>query len=340
VNLGPKRDLIAECLEAARAAGLRVGLYYSPSEPFAHQDPRYLGDDPPLADRHAFTAACREKPEYAERYRKRIYSEIEEYLTRYGKIDVWWHDGPLPPEILPPAETLALFRRLQPEMLVNDRVIGRSNEMMGDFATQDYNESPIHGQKIGEPGRDWETGMPINGSWSWVPESIHDTLRPRDILHRLYTCVSEQGNLLISVAPKGDGTVDDAARQSIDRVGEWVKDHAEAVYGRFERPRHRYNQAGQIITYLSPGISKCANWALKDERTAYLWVQWWPGANWPIGNFPHTVKKVTLVRDGSAVEFQQDGSRVNFKNLPQTSPDTICRYNILKIDFEPNPELF
>ncbi len=172
-----------------------------------------------------------------------------------------------------------------------------------------------------------------------MPEAIHDTFSSRDLVLRLYHCVSEQGNLLLSVAPKGDGTVDDVSRQSIEGFGDWVRDHAEAVYGTFERSRMRMNRQGNVVTYQSPGISKCANWSLKNSTTAYLWVQWWPGSSWPIGNFDHEVIRVTLARDGREVAFRQDGRRVEFYGLPHSSPDKICRYNILKIEFNPHPDL-
>jgi alpha-L-fucosidase len=336
VRVGPKRDLIAESLSAAREAGLRVGLYYSPSEPFAHQDPRYIGDDAPATDRHDFRRkACTEKPEWARRYRKRIFAEIEELLTNYGRIDIWWHDGPLPADILPPNETEALMRRLQPDMLINDRIIGGADsELPGDFATQDYNESPHHGQKIGEPGRDWETGMPINMSWSYIPESRRDTARLRDLLHVLQINVAEQGNLLLSIAPKGDGTVDDTAELVLREFGQWTRDHAEAVYGRFQRCR-RITDAGKVIRYLTPGISKCAKWALKDDNTAYLWVRWWPGGDWPIGHFDHHLKKVTLVNTGQDVPFKQIGPRVELSGLPAECPDRVAHYAILKFEFQP-----
>ncbi len=329
VKLGPGRDLIAESVAAARTAGLRVGLYYSPSEPFAHLDQRYIGDDEPLADRHAFRRALVERPDYAERYRERIYSEMKELLTQYGTIDLWWHDGPLPPEVLPPEETFEYMRSFQPELLINDRVTAHP----ADFATQDYNESPHHGLKIGQPGRDWETGMPINMSWSYVPEARLDTMDVRRILHVLQLNVSEQGNLLLSIAPKPDGSVDDAAELSLRRFGNWVQRHAEAVYGRFQRPI-RLNENGNVRTYLSPGCSKCGKWALRDEHTAYLWVRWWPGSEWPIGSFHHTLKRVTLLATEEEVAFEQDGLKVLFKGLPKESPDAIAHYNILKLEFE------
>ena len=335
LKIGPGRDLIGESIEAARKMGLKIGLYYSPSEPFAHLDARYIGDDTPLADRKAFLSACCSNPTYAERYRNRIYAEMEELLTRYGKIDMWWNDGPLPGEILPPKETIAHLRGLQPDMIINDRIFGGTTTDPGDFATQDYNENPHHGVKIGRPGRDWETGMPINKSWSWIPESILDTARLRDILHILYLNVSEQGNLLLSVAPKPDGTIDDLASMTIRHLGEWVRDHAEAVYGLFERTQ-RIDDNGRVYRYLTPGSSKCAKWALKNDTTAFLWVRWWPGAEWPIGHFHHNLKKATLINTGGDISFSQEGQRVLFTGLPTESPDKIARYNIIKLEFEPS----
>jgi len=73
---GPGRDLIAEYVEAARAAGLKVGLYYS------ILNWRWHGtwDAVKYSD---------ELPRMVEE----VHEQVRELMTRYGKIDILWYDA-------------------------------------------------------------------------------------------------------------------------------------------------------------------------------------------------------------------------------------------------------
>jgi len=334
VNVGCGRDLVREQVDAARARGMRVGLYYSPSEPFPHLDERYVRDNP-LPDSVAFRERCAGVPALAERFRARIHAEMRELCTQYGPIDIWWNDGPEAPHILPPEQTWQLLRGLQPDMLINDRLIGGGNEeLFGDFATQDYNESPKHGVTIAHPGRDWETGYPINGSWSHVPEAVHDTATVRQMLRVLYLNISERGNLLLSVDPDYRGTINPIACERLGAFGQWVQDHAEVVYGHGPRPVTLDDSGKPVSTMGCKRPSKCADWIVKDGKTAYLWVLWWPGATFPMGGVRRRLRRAVLLKTGKELSFTQDGERVVFENLPAQSPDRVARINVIRCELD------
>ena len=73
----PKRDFVREYVEAFRAAGLRVGLYYSLLD---WRIPAYW--EGPQHDPQGWDAFC-----------AYIHNQVRELLTDYGKIDVFWFDG-------------------------------------------------------------------------------------------------------------------------------------------------------------------------------------------------------------------------------------------------------
>ncbi len=332
MRLGCRRDLVREQIEAARARGLRVGLYYSPSEPFPHLDERYVGDRP-LDSLEQFNDRLLEDRELAARYRDRIHAEMRELCTQYGTIDIWWHDGPVGTHILPAERTRKLLLGLQPDMVINDRIIGgRAQELPGDFATQDYNESPRHAVTIGHPGRDWETGYPLNGSWSYVPEAVHDTASVRQLLRVLYLNIAERGNLLLSVAPDYTGSIDPIAHARLGAFGRWVADHAEVVYGHGLRPRMLDNTGRPAHVMGRKRPSKCADWIVRDTTTAYLWIQWWPGAVFPMGGVRRRILRAVLLATGEELPFTQEGQRVVFTKLPSHSPDRVARVNVIRCE--------
>ena len=71
-----KRDFIKEYTEAFRDAQLHTGLYYS------LMDWRFPGYFQP-----------RDLPESAAQMKAQCYAQVEELMSRYGKIDMLWYDG-------------------------------------------------------------------------------------------------------------------------------------------------------------------------------------------------------------------------------------------------------
>ena len=97
-NYGPKRDLVAEYVEACRRRGMRIGFYYS------LLDWRFP----------AYFAGPRKDPKGWAELLDCVRTQIRELCTNYGKIDVLWYDGAWPwkPEDWKSAELDATVREL------------------------------------------------------------------------------------------------------------------------------------------------------------------------------------------------------------------------------------
>ena len=213
------RDLVGEFVNAFRAAGLRVGLYYSLSD-WHHPDyPRFReaykpyifgGWWPPLP-----TA------EQWERYFTYVAAQLRELLTNYGTIDVLWFDGhwERPRSWWRPKELEGLIRELQPNILINDRLSGR-----GDFATPEQLLPEVHVQ-----GR-WESCITMNESWAWDPSDV-EYKSVRALVHTLCETAARGGNLLLNVGPTGDGSLPSEQIARLETIGEWLELHGEAIYG-------------------------------------------------------------------------------------------------------------
>jgi alpha-L-fucosidase len=157
---GPRRDLVREFVDAARAEGLRIGFYYS------------------LMDWHHPDGA-RSKTDEAARRRFVDYTHglIHELMTNYGKIDVLWYDvdWPLSAEQWESERMNQMVFELQPEIIVNNR-----NGLEGDFSTPEQ-----HIQAAAE-GRAWETCMTLNDSWGFY-RGADAWKTPREIVGKLAT---------------------------------------------------------------------------------------------------------------------------------------------------------
>ena len=115
------RDLVREFVDAVRAEGLRVGLYYSLLD-WHHPDfPKYNDPIHPMRGNPAYQD---EKIDF-DRYLAYMHGQIEELVTNYGKIDILWFDysyGELRGEAWKATELMQMVRRHQPDVIVDNRL--------------------------------------------------------------------------------------------------------------------------------------------------------------------------------------------------------------------------
>jgi alpha-L-fucosidase len=210
-------DLVREYVEAFRAEGLRVGLYFSLCD-WHHPDyPAMTDDDRP----YRFGRGRQPTPEGWARFLGDMFEQVRELLTNYGPIDLLWFDGgwERTPGQWRAAELEALIRELQPGILINDRLPGA-----GDFETPEQFVPPQ------PPGRPWETCMTLNESWGYVPSDTR-WKSPRQVVHTLCEVAGRGGNLLLNVSPMGDGRLPPKQLAILEEVAGWMARHGEAVIG-------------------------------------------------------------------------------------------------------------
>jgi alpha-L-fucosidase len=213
-------DLVAEFVEAARAEGLRVGLYFSLCD-WHHPDyPAFRDEDRPYFFRYL---GRRPSPEAWERYLGVVFGQLEELLTRYGPVDLLWFDGQWERsrDEWRADDLAAHVRALQPGILVNDRLPGQ-----GDFETP---EQALPTSASSTPARPWETCMTMNRSWGWCPDDT-DYKRARQLVHTLCEVAGRGGNLLLNVGPRSDGSLPEEQVSRLDTIAGWMAGNGEAIH--------------------------------------------------------------------------------------------------------------
>ncbi|MGI8793912.1 MAG: alpha-L-fucosidase [Acidimicrobiales bacterium] len=210
-------DLVAEYVEAFRAAGLRVGFYFSLPD-WHHPDyPAFTDDDRP----YLRYLGRRSDAEGWDRFMADVFGQIEELLTAYGTIDLLWFDGQWERSVEEwrVSELASHIRSLQPDIVINDRLPG-----FGDY------ETPEQGVPLHAPDGWWETCLTMNGSWGYVPDDDR-YLSARSLVHMLTEVAGKGGNLLLNVSPGPTGALPAEQIERLEQVARWMDRHRDAVIG-------------------------------------------------------------------------------------------------------------
>jgi alpha-L-fucosidase len=296
-RLGPKRDLLRPFVEAVRAGGLKVCLYYSGAD-WNHPD---YGE-----------AYARDWPErwHNESARKRFVAynlaQVEELLTNYGHIDVLWYDGCIPQ----PLDGEALNRRayeLQPHILLNER--------MGEPCDFRCSE-----QSLREHAGPWESCMTLNRNWGYHAGD-EDWKPSREVIHMLVTAASRGGNLCLNVGPRADGTIPEPSERILREAGDWLRRNNEFLPNS-DRSPFLWNNSSLVST--------------KGNRI-YLHLFHSPGAEFCWAEPANRVLRASLLDGGAELPFTQTGPRVIIRNLPVPLPDPIATTIVLEVEGAPAP---
>ena len=73
----------------------------------------------------------------------------------------------------------------------------------------------------------WIREAPI-GDWYYAPGFVYDA---RTIVRYIIESASRDGNVAINVCLRPDGSIEDAAVQMLEKIGEWMELNGEAIYG-------------------------------------------------------------------------------------------------------------
>jgi len=273
-NTKAGRDLIREYVDAFRAEGLKVGLYYSlldwhhPDYPIDIRHPMRATEQSSFGG-PAPVATCNKRAGGAEKYRNQprdfskyldyFHAQVRELLTNYGTIDIIWfdfsYDG-MRGEKWRATELIKMVRALQPGIIINNRLGGsisskNQETYAGDFTTP---EQIIPPEGIVDENRQpvpWEACLTLNDNWGYTAaDRAYKT--PKHIIRSIIECVSKNGNALLNVGPNAKGEIPEESLGILSEVGRWLAKNGAGVYGcglsELPKPEWgRYTRKGKTI---------------------------------------------------------------------------------------------
>lgn len=286
------RDLTAEFVAACRKHGLRIGLYHTLND-WMHR--------PNAVD-------ALEQPEtYYQPFIDYVHGQVHEILTQYGPIDVLWYDGwwPFDGEKWQAEKLNTMARALQPGILVNGRC-----GLPGDFDTPEGHVRPS------QPGRAWEVYLNLNESGGYH-RGDHNWKSAKDIAEILRQCAAGQGNLMLNLAPRGDGSAPEEWERRVTAVGSWLHENREAIF-----TDQRF--VCSLLTRENAHSDFTQHGRFTASANAFFWhIRNWPGNPLRLYGAECEVTGVSELATGQALSFQQKDRLITVTGMPEDVDTTM-----------------
>lgn len=286
-RMGPKRDVVGEMEKAARQKNLKFiatfhhqwlwGWYSTPLAKADVFDPRNSGLygtalNPEALDLKDY---LNPKPKTDLAFCNQWRDKVNEVVDRYHP-DLIYFDS----------RTAIIDEKHRMEMLARfyNQAESRGQEVVMTYKNEDFKSGT--GVIDLECGRmtettpfKWQTDDKIDwNSWAYYQ---HPDYKPASrLVHQLVDIVSKNGNLMLDVGPRPDGTIPEPIQERLLQIGAWLKVNGEAIYG--TRPFKVFGEGPTKIQGGHFGEAKLKEFTPEDIRftthgkTLYAIALGWP----------------------------------------------------------------
>jgi len=361
VNLGPHRDVVGDWQKAAKENGLPFGVsehlgasytWFQDSHradtngPFAGIP--YDGADPANDDLYHPGAAPGDDKWYSTSatWHQEWFNRINDLMEHYQP-DLLYSDGGLPFGEVGRTLVADFYNR-------NMAAHGGKLEAVytcksfaagtGEFRAGSCVQDVERGVMPGVNPLPWQTDTSI-GDWFY---NRHWKYQPIDwTVHLLVDIVSKNGNLLLNVVLRPDGTLDPEVETMLTRLGGWFAINGEAIYG--SRPWLVYGEGP--VQVKGGAFKENFNFSANDIRfttrgpTLYAIALGWPaGSQFIIRSLAKTddasvnqIERVELLGHAGTLNFTQTAGALTVELPAGKTNDLTCSLRITGKHLKPVP---
>jgi alpha-L-fucosidase len=291
VRVGPRKDIVGLWREAARRAGLPFGLSEHIGASFSwlttnkgadvagpYAGVPYDGNDPTYEDLYLPNRGAKDISEewYTGNpwWHEKWYAYVKELIDLYQP-DLLYSDGGLPFEAYGLHAVAHLYNASAGRNGGENRAVYTQkdkNEAVSAVGVLDIERS----QAPDILPQAWQTDTSV-GDWFYNVRDAYKT--PRQVVEMLVDIVSKNGNLLLNVPQRPDGTVDEECTYLLERLADWIRINGEGVFG--TRPWQTATE-GPSSVVISGFREDPVEWTAEDFRftangdVVYAFIMQWP----------------------------------------------------------------
>ena len=245
-DMGPKRDIVGEMKKAISKTNMKFLLTYHRHWMYAWyptwdkttdaSNPEFAGLYGPKVPERTFVMANKPtSPLPGADFNKEWLDRLTELVDNYSP-DLVWFDNKM--DIIDERKRLEFLSSFYNKAAKQNKEVVctyKFEDMAVGSAVLDLERARMSEGKefpwLTDDSIDWHT-------WSYTnTPNFKSTNRLIDFL---VDVVSKNGNVLLNVTPKADGSIPDEVRERLTEMGAWLKINGEAIYG--TRPWHIYGE--------------------------------------------------------------------------------------------------
>ncbi len=353
VNYGPHRDVVGDWQKAAKAQGLPFGVsehlgasfnWFQDSHKSDHTGPLagvpYDGANSNYWDLYHFPAEPGDAGWYSKnpRWQQQWFNEIKELVDNYHP-ELLYSDGPVPF-----GNEVGLS---QIANLYNDNIQHNHGRLTAVYTCKQSSDGRwVQDFERGVNGRinpyPWQTDTSIgdwfyNRHWKYQPLSW--------TIHMLVDIVSKNGNLLLNVVLRPDGSLDPEVEAMLHQMADWTAVNGEAIYG--TRPWLVFGEGP--VQVKGGAFKENFTYSAKDIRfttkgkTLYAIALGWPDdGKFVIKSLATTddssvnkIKRVNLLGYKGKLKFTQTAEGLTVELPAQKISDLTCSLKITGSNLKP-----
>jgi alpha-L-fucosidase len=255
--MGPKRDVLGELAKAARERGLHFTLsshraehwwWYHLGRTYDSDvnDPRYDGLYGPAAPMGLPADSPSAWPEsgqvqmwmppdraFLDDWLARSSELVDKYRPELVYLD-WWTSAPLFDPML--RKFAAYYYGTAAANSFGEVAIAYKGEQFAEgTALFDMERGAMDDKRL----TPWQSDTSVSiRSWGYVEGDDYRTAK--SLVGNLFDIVSKNGNLLLNVGPREDGTIPEEVRDVLLEIGAWLEVNGEGIFE--SRPFHFYGE--------------------------------------------------------------------------------------------------
>lgn len=295
-----KRDVLAELKAECDAQGIKFCLYYSILD-WCHSS-QTVNYSTFFSNMSSLTAR--------DSYIADMKAHLAELITRYDPAILWfdgdWCDNMANPSMQhwwSGADGQNLYEfvlSLKPNILVNERV--KRDLGLGDYAVAEFGTPSVPLE------RPWERCDTMNGAWGYDSDKERSYKTSSSLIREMVTVVSRDGNYLLNIGPKGDGTLTNGSKTILNDFAAWMTTYKDSIYGTTGSPF---------------GVEP--SWGRYTAKAGVLYAHVF---NWPsngqllVPKLTNTITRIYSVKTpGTSLSYTVTSTSINIA-VPTTAPNT------------------